>query len=152
MKDHATFLAAMSTLPHVQGIMVGDGTDQLKAPANVRGLGVRSDSARLYTGADIVVSSSAFGEGFSNAIGEGMSAGLVPVATDCGDARSIIGDTGAVVATQDAVALASRIAAEAALPPEQRVARGLAARARIEREFPITRAIEAFSKLYEAPI
>ena len=25
MKDHATFLAAMSTLPHVQGIMVGDG-------------------------------------------------------------------------------------------------------------------------------
>ncbi len=51
----------------------------------------------LYPIADIVVSSSAFGEGFSNAVAEGMSAGLIPVATDVGDTMRIIGDTGHLV-------------------------------------------------------
>ena len=152
MKDHATFLAAMSSVPNVVAIMAGDGTDKLKAPPNVRALGLRSDTPRLNAGADIVVSTSAFGEGFSNAIGEGMSTGLVPIATDSGDARLIIGDTGAVVATGDASALASRIAAEAAATPEQRHARGLAARARIEQEFPLHRAVNAFARLYGAPV
>jgi glycosyltransferase involved in cell wall biosynthesis len=152
MKDHATFLAAMRSVPQVQAIMVGDGTDTLEAPANVRGLGLRSDTPRLYAAADIVVSTSAFGEGFSNAVGEGMSAGLAPIATDCGDARLIIGETGVVIAIGDASALARRIAAEAASTPEQRHARGLAARARIEQEFPISRAIGAFARLYGAAV
>jgi glycosyltransferase involved in cell wall biosynthesis len=152
MKDHATFLAAMRTIPQVQAILVGSGTDQLTMPSNVRELGLRSDTAHLYAAADMVVSTSAFGEGFSNAIGEGLSAGLVPIATDSGDVRIIIGDTGAVVATGDAVALASRIVAEATVPPEQRHAHGLAARARIEQEFPLSRAVEAFARLYGAAI
>ena len=152
MKDHATFLAAMRSVPDVQAIMVGDGTEKLKAPPNVRALGLRSDTARLYAAADIVVSTSAFGEGFSNAIGEGMSAGLVPIATDCGDARLIIGDTGAVISVGDASALADRIAAESAATPERRHARSLAARARIEQEFPLSRAIEAFARLYGATV
>jgi glycosyltransferase involved in cell wall biosynthesis len=152
MKDHATFLAAVSLIPKVQAIMVGDGTDKLKALTNVRGLGLRSDTARLYAAADIVVSTSAFGEGFSNAIGEGMSTGLVPIATDCGDARLIIGETGTVIAVGDASALARLIAAEAEASPEQLHARGLSARARIEQEFPLSRAVGAFVRLYEVTV
>ena len=89
MKDHATFLAAMAELPSLTGVMVGEGTSELAAPPNVRALGRRRDTPALYAAADIVASTSAFGEGFSNVIAEGMSAGLVPVATDVGDAAAL---------------------------------------------------------------
>jgi glycosyltransferase involved in cell wall biosynthesis len=150
MKDHATFLAAMRTIPHVQAIMVGSGTDQLTVPPNVRALGLRSDTARLYAAADIVVSTSAFGEGFSNAIGEGMSAGLIPIATDVGDARRIAGDTGWIVAPGDPAAVAGALGEVAALSEAERRRRGLAARDRIVANFTLAQATEAFARLYAA--
>ena len=149
MKDHTTFLVAMAKIPHVYALMVGTGTGELVGPPNVRGLGLRSDMARLYSVADIVVSSSAFGEGFSNAIAEGMSAGLVPVGTDVGDTFRIVGDTGHIVAPGDPEALAAAIAAEGARSPEERARRGLAARARILENFAFERAIDSFMGLYD---
>ncbi len=150
MKDHATFLAAMRMISHVQAIMVGSGTDQLTVPPNVRSLGLRGDTARLYAAADIVVSTSAFGEGFSNAIGEGMSEGLIPIATDVGDARRIAGDIGWIVAPGDPAAVASAIGEVAALSESERCRRGLAARDRIVVNFTLTQATEAFARLYAA--
>ncbi len=76
MKDHVTSLAALAAAPQVVGLLAGAGTEALTVPPNVRALGLRHDLTRLYAGADLVLSSSAFGEGFSNAIAEGMSAGL----------------------------------------------------------------------------
>ncbi len=148
MKDHETFLAAMAAIPRIEAVMVGSGTERLRVPANVRALGLRRDVARIYAAGDIVVSTSAFGEGFSNAIAEGMSAGLVPIATDIGDARRIVHDTGAIVAIGDAAGLAARIAEEAALSADQRRARGLNARARIQEKFSLSRAVESFARLY----
>jgi glycosyltransferase involved in cell wall biosynthesis len=148
MKDHATFLAAMTSLPDITGLMVGAGTEALVCPPNVRALGVRRDVERVYAAADLVVSSSAYGEGFSNVLAEGMSAGLVPVATDVGDARRIVGPVGHVVAPRDPAALAAAIKAEAGLSASGRRDRGLQARARIIGLFARARAIDAYADLY----
>jgi glycosyltransferase involved in cell wall biosynthesis len=148
MKDQDSFIAAMRDLPHVVAIMAGKGTESLEAPANVRRLGLRKDMAALYAASDIVVSTSVFAEGFSNILAEGISAGLVPVATDIGDARAIVGDTGTVIVPRDRATLAAAIAAEAARPATERQARGLAARARIVEHFGLERAIARYMKLY----
>lgn len=148
MKDHDAFLTAMEGLPKVYGVMVGAGTPKLRSLPNVRALGLRHDIERVYAAADIVVSTSAFGEGFSNAIAEGMSAALVPVATDVGDARLIIGDTGRIVARRDPAALAAAIAAEAAIAPATRKSRGALARERILSHFSLVQAVDAYERLY----
>jgi glycosyltransferase involved in cell wall biosynthesis len=147
MKDHASFLTAMQKLPQLRGLLVGAGTETLDLPDNVTALGLRKDVARLYRGADIVVSSSAFAEGFSNVLAEGMSSGLVPVATDVGDARLIVGNVGQVVAIRDPDALAKAIAIEAVRPDHE--ARKGAARARMVEHFTLDRAVERFAALYE---
>lgn len=150
MKDHATCLAALAAAPDVVGILFGAGTESLRLPPNVRALGMRRDVERLYAMADIVISTSAFGEGFSNAIAEGMSSGLVPVATNVGDARPIVGDTGHVVAPRDKQALASAIREAAALTPAERTALGLRARARIVERFSLQHAVDAYERLYRS--
>lgn len=148
MKDHATFVGALRQTPEVYGIMVGAGTELLEIPANVRALGLRRDVERLYAAADMVVSTSVYAEGFSNVLAEGMSAGLVPVSTDIGDARAIVGDTGYVIAPRDQAALSAAIATEVARPAAECRARGLAARTRIADSFGLERAIARYMQLY----
>ena len=114
-------------------------------------VGERGDVPRLLAAGDVIVSSSAYGEGFSNAIAEGMAAGLVPVATGVGDVREIIGDTGEIVAISAPDALRRAIEKVLALPPGERRARGLAARDRIERLFSLDRAVDRFAALYSGP-
>jgi glycosyltransferase involved in cell wall biosynthesis len=151
MKDHATFLEAMKMLPHFRAVLVGAGTKQLSLPQNVRALGARSDVERLYSVGDIVASSSAFGEGFSNAIAEGMSAGLVPVATNVGDAAFIVGDIGGIVPAGDPAALTTALSKFASLSPDVRHSLGKRARGHILQHFAISRAVEDFEKLYVGP-
>ena len=148
MKDHSTCLAALAAVPKVTGLLVGTGTEDLPLPANVRGLGRREDVARLYAASDIALSTSAFGEGFSNALAEGMSSGLVPVTTDAGDARLIVGDTGTVVSPRDVAALVAGIRKQAELPSAQRRVRGLEARSRIVELYSMEHAVENFTRLY----
>jgi glycosyltransferase involved in cell wall biosynthesis len=148
MKDHSTCLAALAAVPKVVGLLVGAGTEDLPLPANVRGLGRREDVARLYAASDIALSTSAFGEGFSNALAEGMSSGLVPITTDVGDARLIVGETGTIVSPRDVPALVGAIRKETELPPDQRRARGLEARNRILELYSMERAAENFARLY----
>jgi glycosyltransferase involved in cell wall biosynthesis len=114
----------------------------------VIGLGERSDIPRLLAAADLVVSSSAYGEGFSNAIAEGMACGLVPVTTDVGDARDIVGETGEVVKPGEPEALSRAMARVLALDPEVRMARGGEARGRIERLYSLDKAADRFVAIY----
>jgi glycosyltransferase involved in cell wall biosynthesis len=150
MKDHATFLTAMESLPGLVGIMAGAGTEALRSPPNVRALGLRRDMERLYAMADMIISTSAFGEGFSNTIAEGMSMGLVPIATDVGDAGRIVGDTGLIVAARDPVAVSAALAKIAAMPPSERAAQGLRARSRIVGQFSLERSVDAYEQLYRS--
>ena len=150
MKDHETLLAALQRLGDVEALLIGLGTESLPARRGLHRLGRRDDVPRLLAAADLLVSSSAFGEGFSNAIAEGMAAGLPAVATDVGDAGRIVADTGRIVPPGDPVALAAAIAALAGEAGAARAARQARARARIEQHFSVARAAEAFARLYAA--
>jgi glycosyltransferase involved in cell wall biosynthesis len=150
MKDHATFLAAMAQLPDLSALLVGAGTENLPAARNVLRLGRRHDVARLFAAADFVVSSSRFGEGFSNVLGEGMACGLPAIATDVGDAKLIVGDTGLVVSPEDPAALAAAIRTLAGESAPARAARAARARARIVDNFGLAGAVQRHMELYAA--
>jgi glycosyltransferase involved in cell wall biosynthesis len=148
MKDHATLLAAMAQLPALRALLIGPGTQRLAEAPNVLRLGSRLDVARLLAACDIAVSSSAFGEGFSNALAEGMACGLPAVATDTGDARDILGDTGLVVPPRDPQALAAALRTLAAETAAARAERGRRARARIVENFTVDHAARRFAEAY----
>lgn len=150
MKDHESYLAALDRLPHVVGLAVGLGTETLPARPNLRRLGARTDVPHLLAAADFVVSSSAFGEGFPNVIAEGMATGAPAIATDVGDARRIVGDTGRVVPPRDVDALTQAIAALVDEPEAGRTARRQRARMRIEAEYPLMRTAETYTSLYRS--
>ncbi len=148
MKDHDTLLAALERLPEAKVLCVGSGTETLPDRPNLVRLGRRADMPRLYAAGDVVISSSAFGEGFSNALAEGMATGLPAVATDVGDALRIVGDAGRVVPARDPNALAEAVRDLLARPPDARAALGVAARDRIVGAFSRARAVAAFDALH----
>jgi glycosyltransferase involved in cell wall biosynthesis len=148
MKDHASFLAAMAELPDLRALLIGNGTENLPEARNLLRLGRRGDVARLLAAADIVVSSSRFGEGFSNSLAEGMACGLPAIATNVGDAKLIVGDTGLVVPPENSTALAAAIRTLAREPEIARAVRGAKARARVVENFTMTHAIQRYMELY----
>ncbi len=150
MKDHTSFLAALGRLPEVEALLIGAGTELLPTRPGVHNLGRRTDVPRLLAACDLFVSSSAFGEGFSNAIAEAMASGLPVVATDVGDAGMIVGDTGLVVPPGDVEALVRAVCVLLSESPSERAKRGRAARARIDAEFSIGRCQTAYDELYES--
>jgi len=163
MKDHATFLAAAAQAaarrPELVFLLVGAGIDQtnrelMQAIAahgigpQVRLLGPRADMGAVYPAFDMLVSSSAFGEGFTNVLGEAMSCGVPCIATASGDAAEIVGPAGIVVACRDPAALGIAIARLASAPDERR-GRGAASRERVEREYGLAAIVARYAALYD---
>jgi glycosyltransferase involved in cell wall biosynthesis len=149
MKDHESLRALAALRPDIVFLAAGKGTDtDLAGPKNLRGLGICTDMPALYAAADAVLSTSAFGEGFSNVIAEGMAAGLPAVATDVGDARIIVGESGVVVPPRDPAALAAALDRLAEAGPGERAIRATTARARIEQHFSLARCVAAFDALH----
>jgi glycosyltransferase involved in cell wall biosynthesis len=164
MKDHGTFLAAISAFIDsgctARFVCVGDGPEDyrrvLQADADRRGLaghlvwaGSQSDMPGVYNALDLATLTSAFGEGFPNVLGEAMACGVPCVATDVGDAAEIIGDTGMVVPKGDPAALAAawrqaldRLDKEGDLP-------GARARERIVARFGVETMIERSEALLQ---
>ena len=121
MKDHTTFLQAVKIFNReersVRFVCIGDGKEPYKSEIHslCRRLGLngsliwageRCDMTAVYNSMDIVTSSSSFGEGFPNVIGEAMACGVPCVVTDVGDSAIIVGETGIVVPPKDPQALA----------------------------------------------
>lgn len=116
MKDYETYLAAARLLasrhPNLYFIAAGVGTDKApwdSLPSRFLRLGVWKDVPGLLNALDLMVLSSAFGEGFPNVVGEAMACGIPAVVTDVGDAAYVIGDQGLSIPPHDPEALAQAV-------------------------------------------
>lgn len=163
MKGHGVFLTAASLLARehagLRFVLVGRGVtagqpalarslEELRLRDRVFLLGERSDVPRITAALDVACSSSVWSEGFSNAMGEAMACGVPCVATDIGESREILGNTGVIAPANDPAALAQGIGRIVAERVEQRRARGLHARARVEQMFSLGRVAEQYHELY----
>ena len=164
-KDHNTlFLAARKILEEIDDVtFVFVGRDIL--PSNrvlagymnnsnlvekVKLLGERKDIARILTAMDVLVSTSGWGEGFSNVIGEAMASGVLCVATDVGDAKNIIGETGVTVPPYSTDQISMEVVKILLYPDEQRLTRGKDTRRRIIEFYSIDKITKKYLKLYQA--
>jgi glycosyltransferase involved in cell wall biosynthesis len=164
MKDYPTFLGAAAMLAgRKQGIRfvsVGTGpvdyaallrerAHRLNLDEDVIWAGPRGDLPAVYNAFDLLVSSSA-GEGFSNVLGEAMACGISCVATDVGDAREILGDTGRVVPPRAPEALADGIIAQLDRLGSERSSLRAAVRRRIAENFSVETLVRRTQAALEA--
>lgn len=157
MKDHATFFAAAERLvrgrPDIRFAVVGKGSEALEVPApikpNVHLVKERRDVARLLRGLDVLVLSSAFGEGFPNVVCEAMASAVPCVVTDVGDSANLVGDTGRVVSPRDPVALAAAVDDLLSLPAGAMTELGREARERVRENWSIERAADRYRAVWD---
>ncbi len=134
MKDHATFLRAAARLredfPDLGLVCVGPAPAPRLRPlqelAGRLGLrehltwaGAQRDMSAVYSALDLLVSSSAFGEGFSNAVSEAMACATPAVVTRVGDSAAIVGQPALAAPPGHWRALARRCRTVLELPPHQ---------------------------------
>jgi glycosyltransferase involved in cell wall biosynthesis len=165
MKDHVGFLKAAALVvqshPQTRFVLVGagvsstqpelaEGIQQNELGDRVILLRERSDIPRLNNAFDIGCSASAWGEGFSNSIGEAMACGVPCAVTNVGDSAYIVADTGFVAPPRASEALAEAIGRliEIGQPGRQQI--GAKARKRIETEFSLSAIVEKYESLYLA--
>jgi glycosyltransferase involved in cell wall biosynthesis len=150
-KDHANFLSAADIVamgcPQARFILVGRGTETLPARDRFLTLGERRDVPRILRGLDLVVLSSAYGEGFPNILAEAMATGIPCVTTNVGDAAAIVDELGIVVSPRDPKALATAIKRLVSETPEARSLRGRRARRKIQKSYSMWGATKAYREL-----
>jgi glycosyltransferase involved in cell wall biosynthesis len=162
MKDQASFLEAGRMIADrfdaIRLVLVGDGPavvrDELAALASRLGLSdrliwsrARDDMPAVLSALDVLVSSSAFGEGFSNVLAEALACGTPVVATDVGDAAVVVGSWGVLVPPRDAAALADAIGRVLSIPSDERAGRADAARRHVVDNFSVERLVDATERL-----
>lgn len=165
MKDHATFLKAAAivaaAMPVAHFVLVGAGTgkenktlanaaSELGIAERVHLLGEREGMEWLQAAWDVAVSAS-YSEGFPNALGEAMCSAVPCASTDAGDARFLVGDTGVIVPSRQADALAGGIMHLLGLDEEERRALGSRARRRVQELFSVRTAVSRYLDLYQRP-
>lgn len=163
MKDHAGFLRAAGAVarahPQTKFVLAGTGVSskQSELAAAVRQNGLqdhvillneRSDIPSLNNAFDIACSASAWGEGFSNSIGEAMACGIPCAVTDVGDSAYLVGKTGLVAPPGEPQALANAIVQLIGMGLADRRQLGAKARNRIETEFSLPAIVRRYEDLY----
>lgn len=166
MKDFSNFLQAarihLKSYPGTHFLLAGHGVDRNNTDlvrcidANMEGrvhlLGAQDRVEELMNAMDVFCLSSAWGDAFSNVLGEAMSCEVPCVSTDVGDARTIIGNTGYVVKVGSPEDLSQAWACCRAEGPEQLKKRGVAARQRIEKQYRIEHIVNQYEALYAGEI
>jgi glycosyltransferase involved in cell wall biosynthesis len=166
-KDHAGFLRAASMVAHrneaVRVVLAGYGIDsanrtltdliaQLGLAGRVLLLGPRNDVAELMSAVDVFCSSSSGMEGFPNVVAEAMCCEVACVTTDVGDARALVGDTGAIVPPSSSEALCRALDRFVRMTASERRTLGNAARQRIRERYSIDAIANQYERLYESLI
>lgn len=163
MKDHGSFLQAAVKVarqfPESHFLVVGREVslnNQFLANIVPQELekcfsfpGERADVHRFMHAMDVLVTSSAWGEGFPNVLGEAMACGVPCVSTDVGDCREIVGNTGVLVPPSDSESLARGMLALLEMSAEDRRALGRAARDRVKTRYSLPKTVEKYINLYE---
>ncbi len=162
MKDHRTLLLAagrvLERAPETRFVLCG-GDVSLDNPElaplaeplgdRVQLLGHRPDLPRILNACDLAVHSSSIGEALPLAIGEAMAMGLPVVATRCGDAEEIIGDTGETTPVKDPDALADAMLRLIAMAPEERSRLGEMARDRIREHYSLAGMAKRYREVWK---
>jgi len=166
-KDQLTLTRAFIRLVRGRGgeegarlrlVLIGDGplrepAAALLAEAGLAGQawlpGQRDDAPALMQGLDVFVLPSLV-EGVSNTILEAMASGLPVVATEVGGNAELVvaGETGRLVPSADAEAMAAAMGAYVESPALRR-AHGEAGRARVEASFSMQRMVAGYLSLYD---
>jgi len=163
-KDHAVFLAAAAKVaaqnPLAVFALVGAGCEahgplrglvrEYGLQSRVRLLGQRDDIAQILPGFDLCALSSAYGEGFPNVIAESMASGVAVVATDVGDTRRIVGETGLIVPPRAPTALAGALNRMIDHGTAGRWKLGRAARARIAERYALADVCARYAGFYHS--
>ena len=109
MKDHQSFIKSINQLmfekPNLKVILIGKDVTIEKFQKDISSenierfifAGEQKNLNEWNNAFDLAVSSSSYGEGFSNAIGEAMACGVPCLVTDVGDSAWIVDSTGYVV-------------------------------------------------------
>jgi len=162
-KDHRTFAMAarhvVDEVPGVRFVLCGRGVtpgnadlvDLLRASGiqdRVAVLGVRDDMPAVTAALDVAVSSSAFGEAFSIAIGEAMATGVPCVATDTGNAARLVGDAGRVVPVRNPLALAGATIELLDMSGAERRSMGARGRAAIVDRYSLASVVRRYEETY----
>lgn len=162
LKNQSTFLAAASRLKGMDGavrfVLVGlhhdweneslvAEIDQYGLRDHIDLLGPRADVPRIMAGLDCLVSTST-SEGFPNVIGEAMACGVPCVATDAGDSRLIVGDTGTVLPVGDVAGVVAGVSQLIEASAEERCRRSERCRRRIEEHFELGRIAARYAAFY----
>jgi glycosyltransferase involved in cell wall biosynthesis len=167
MKDHATFLNAAARvkqqLPSTVFVLAGPGVDgtnarmlamieQFGLEDSVKLIGEKRGTDTLYPAFDVLALSSAWGEAFPNVLGEAMACGIPCVATDVGETRQIIGNTGYVVSPSRPDELATKLLAVLSAENDSDIPLGDLARQRIEELYSLDRIGDSYRSVFAASL
>jgi glycosyltransferase involved in cell wall biosynthesis len=107
----------------------------------------RADITAIYSALDLLVSSSAFGEGFPNVVAEAMACGTPVVATAVGDSAIVVGPWGTIVPPENSSALAAAMRRQLDRSASERDQMTAAARQHIERSFSVAAMVQHTEEL-----
>lgn len=163
LKDCNTFLKAaslvMHKMPNVYFVLVGSGMDwsnpkivkpieELQLKEKIFLLGAKSNIEKFLPCLDLLVLSS-ISEGCPNILGEAMSAGVLCVSTDVGDAAVLVDNAQHIVPPAQALELAKAMERVLMMQETLRFELGLVARKRMLEHFSINKMVSRYESLYD---
>ncbi len=112
-------------------------------------MGERKDISEILPAFDFSILSSAWGEGFSNFLGESMACGVPAIATNIGDNSRILDEYGILIAPQNSDQLTTAILKMHSIDHDDYHRLSSACRIHIEKNFTIERIAKSYINLYQ---